>query len=176
MIDLDIPRLAALAEAATPGKRVIEMDAHCIDAGGKPYAAIEAGRGFYGDGDGHGFRISGIISQEDADLAALAPETLAALIRRLQAAEAERDSRTLWCRHPGCHIRRTLSMRTRTTSVVVLALHDEIDQTRATLSAAEAELAATRAAIAEWRKEHWAAAADTTLMETLDRIAQGILE
>lgn len=156
MTDIDLTRLAALAEAATPGKRVIEMDAHCTDAGGKPYAAIKAGHGFYGDGDGHGFQISGIVSQEDADLAALAPETLTTLIRRLQAAEAERDSRT--------------------PSVVVLALHDEIDQTRATLSAAEAELAATRAAIAEWRKEHWAAAADTTLMETLDRIAQGILE
>ena len=42
--------------------------------------------------------------------------------------------------------------------------------------AAEAELAATRAAIAEWRKDHWTATADTRLMETMDRIAEGILE
>ena len=86
---IDITRLAALAEAATPGKRVVQMEANCKEIDGKPYATIKAGHGFYGDGNGNGFCISGIISQADADLASLAPETLAALIRRLQAAEAE---------------------------------------------------------------------------------------
>ena len=38
------------------------------------------------------------------------------------------------------------------------------------------ELAATRAAIAEWREEYGTITADATLMETMDRIAEGILE
>jgi len=146
MTDLDIHRLAALAEAATPGPWWISTsDDTMISA---KDAEIAQTQGEYS-------QCWKGMEADAAYIAAADPTTIMALIRRLQAAEAERDSRT--------------------PSVVVLALHDEIDQTRATLSAAEAELAATRAAIAEWRKEHWAAAADTTLMETLDRIAQGIL-
>ena len=118
MTDLDLPRLAALAEAATPGP----WRTHLAD----DTAVIAINR----------WEIAGMRGDYDTDhksmeanaayIAAADPTTTLALIRQLQAAEAE--------------------------------------------------LAATRAAIAEWRKEHWVATADTTLMETIDRIAEGILE
>ena len=108
MTDLDLPRLAALAEAATPGP----WRTHLAD----DTAVIAI----------HRWEIAGMRGDYDTDhesmeanaayIAAADPTTTLALIRQLQAAEAE--------------------------------------------------LAATRAA----------ATADTTLMETMDRIAEGILE
>ena len=87
MTDIDLPRLAALAEAATPGPRTIRGEPF---ENGNPYFYIDAGHGFWGtSAEPSGFQLTGVISQADADLAALAPETLTALIRRLQAAEAE---------------------------------------------------------------------------------------
>ena len=44
------------------------------------------------------------------------------------------------------------------------------------VQAAEAELAATQAAIAEWRQEIGEMQADSRLVEALDRIKQEILE
>ena len=44
------------------------------------------------------------------------------------------------------------------------------------VQAAEAELAATRRATDQWRQEIGEIQADATLMEALDRIAEGILE
>lgn len=119
MTTTDLTALAALAEAATPGpwKRNsswVETDAV------SERDDIVSGRNSWTD---ERFKNS---AANLTYIAAASPTTILALIRRVQAAEAE--------------------------------------------------LAATRAAIAEWRKEHWAAAADTTLMETMDRIAEGILK
>jgi len=87
MNDIDIPRLAALAQAATPGPRTVRNEPF---ESGMPYFYINAGAGYYrGAPDPSGFQIAAIMSQTDADLAALAPETLTALCQRVQAAEAE---------------------------------------------------------------------------------------
>jgi len=86
MNDIDIPRLAALAQAATPGPRTVRNEPF---ESGMPYFYINAGAGYYrGAPDPSGFQIAAIMSQTDADLAALAPETLTALCQRVQAAEA----------------------------------------------------------------------------------------
>ena len=87
MTDIDIPRLAALAEEATPGPRTVRNEPF---ESGMPYFYINAGAGYWGGApDPPGFQITAVMSQTDADLAALAPETLTALCQRVQAAEAE---------------------------------------------------------------------------------------
>ena len=81
-----LDELKRLAQAATPGPRTIRGEPF---ENGTPYFYIDAGHGYWGtSAEPSGFQLTGVISQADADLAALAPETLTALIRRLQAAEA----------------------------------------------------------------------------------------
>jgi len=87
MTDLNLPRLAALAEAATPGPRTVRNEPF---ENGMPYFYINAGAGYWGGApDPPGFQITAVMSQADADLASLKPETLTALCQRVQAAEAE---------------------------------------------------------------------------------------
>jgi hypothetical protein len=75
MTDIDIPRLIALARAATPGPRTLRSDPY---ENGNPYYYIEAGQGLFGTKENpKGFEISALISDADAVfIAAANPDTI----------------------------------------------------------------------------------------------------
>ena len=88
----DIPRLMALAEAATPGPRRLTLRPDHDEC--DTYYYIEAGEGilWVREKTEMGFSLSGVISGSDAAfIAAADPDTILALCRRLKNAEAAVD-------------------------------------------------------------------------------------